>query len=153
MPEIDEAAPDRNIGVAVLMPQLKHQFRVEWMFPDEDITNTIGQQVIDFNISFSENRVYMTIEQPACGGALYEVLYQVFDKGRIPTVQKVFMHPMTGGADYKLGFWLKPVSHEFVLDYSENGAAIHALEFEIDNMVSVEVEQDRKPLQVRTDDS
>lgn len=118
----------------ILMPHLMHRFVLQVGVKDQDIIDTFARQVLSVKFDYLNGTLDMIVEQPLCGGALHQFLYEwVHGSNKLsPTSLEIW-----AGDDENPGYILKfhnlrCVSHEFELGYEKCQASQHKLTFKFD---------------------
>jgi hypothetical protein len=120
----------------IYTPQLADQFVVVIKHPDEDIEKTLSMQIENFVVNYKTNELTLGVVQPMVGGALHEVLMQLFNQSS----QLILFKAMSGEeASYIIQYDTTPKNHEFVADYAAGTEpAVHKLTFTINNSFAID---------------
>ena len=120
----------------VLMPHLMHRFSLRVRVKDQDVVDTFARQVLCVKFDYFNNTLDMIIEQPMCGGALHQFVYEWIHPNKLsPTALEIWAGPEEDPG-YILRFInLRCTSHNFELGYERSETAKHKLTFNFDHLV------------------
>jgi len=120
----------------ILHPHLMHRFILRVGVKDQDIIDTFARQVLSVKFDYLSNTFTMVVEQPLCGGALHQFVYEWVHSLNKLTPESL---EIWAGDDENPGYILRFLnlqctSHEFELGYAKSGVAEHKLTFKFGHL-------------------
>jgi len=127
----DNGKKSANLGVGILIPDLKYRFRVR--YPHDGRFNREGgdvltRQTCNCEIDYVNKTITLKLEQPAALGEMHDLITYLIDS---PSALIVESMAGDGEPNYAITFSLcQCVEHEYRLDYAFSEAASHELIFQ-----------------------
>lgn len=122
----------------IQMPQMAHMFVATIKHPSKEIETTLAQQISGCVIDYAKKTITLTIDQPVMGGALHELLYELFNS---PRQQYIVFEGMNGSgkAQYVIRYEVTPSDHKFNVDYATpSEVATHTVVFDINAAYAID---------------
>ena len=120
----------------ILMPHLMYRFSLRVGVKDQDVVDTFARQVLSVKFDYCNNTFDMIVEQPLCGGALHQFVYEWIHPNKLsPTTLEIW-----AGTEDEPGYILRFLNlrctrHNFELGYEKCQPSQHQLTFKFDHLI------------------